>query len=240
MMRAILNLAFVLLAASSCLAQVVDRMVAVVNKQVILQSELEQAAHVEFLLQGKPLAQLTTADLQAALERLIDQALLEQQIVNAEAFDPTAEEVAARIRELRANIPGAMNSDNWKTMLAAYGVTAEDVQLQITAQIRILKLIDLRFRNLAHVDGTAVSDYYQQKLLPELRKQGAPEPPLSQVSDKIEKILTEQRIDDLLNSWLQTLRSQAHIRKLNSGAQPGATTPAQAKSQAPGAPGATR
>ena len=125
-------------------------------------------------------------------------------------------------------------------MLGAYGVTAEDVQLQVTTQIRILKLVDIRFRSLAHVDGTAVSDYYQHKLLPELRKQGAPEPPLSQVSDKIEKILTEQRIDDLLNSWLQTLRAQAHIRKLNSGAPPGATSPAQAESQSPRAAGATR
>lgn len=239
-MRAVLNLVLVLLVAGGGVAQVVDRMVAVVNKQVILQSELEQAAHVEFLLQGKPLDQLTSADLQAALDRLIDQALLEQQIVNAATFEPTAEEVTARIRELRANIPGGANSENWKTMLAAYGVTAEDVQLQVTTQIRILRLVDIRFRNLAHVDGTAVSDYYQHKLLPDLRKQGAPEPPLNQVSDKIEKILTEQRIDDLLNSWLQTLRAQAHIRKLNSGPQPGATTPAQAKSQAPGAPGATR
>jgi hypothetical protein len=66
------------------------------------------------------------------------------------------------------------------------------------------------------VDRTAISDYYKQKLVPELQKQGAPEPPLSQVSEKIEKILTEQRIDDLLNSWLQTLRSQAHIQKLNA------------------------
>lgn len=238
--RVILNLVFVLLVAGSCVAQVVDRMVAVVNKQVILQSELEQAAHVEFLLQGKPLNQLTNADLQAVLDRLIDQALLEQQIVNREAFEPTPEEVATRIREMRANIPGAMKDENWKAMIAAYGVTAEDVQLQITSQIRILKLIDLRFRNLAHVDGTAVSDYYQQKLLPALRKQGAPEPPLSEVSDKIEKILTEQRIDDLLSSWLQTLRSQAHIRMLNSGGQPGTTSSTQANSQtrAPGTKGA--
>ena len=35
-------------------AQVVDRMVAVVNKHVILESELDQAARVEFLLEGKP------------------------------------------------------------------------------------------------------------------------------------------------------------------------------------------
>jgi hypothetical protein len=217
-------------------------MVAVVNKQVILQSELEQAAHVEFLLQGKPLSQLTDAELQTVLDRLIDQALLEQQIVHKETFQPGKEEVEAQIREIRAGVPGGIDDQNWKTLLSKYGVTADDVELQITTQIRLLRLVDLRFRNLAHVDGTAVSEYYKQKLLPELKKQGAPEPPLSQVSDKIEKILTEQKIDDLLNSWLQTLRSQAHIRKLNSSPHPGNTTPPRAQSTAnsQGSPGALR
>lgn len=201
-------------------AQVVDRMVAVVNKQVILQSELEQTAHVEFLLQGKPLTQLTMADLQAVLERMIDQALLQQQIVNSAALQPTPEEVGTQLQEIRGKLSGAQAEANWKELLAGYGVTQQDVEQQIASQMRILRLIDLRFRNLARVDRTAISDYYKQKLLPELQKQGAPEPPLSQVSDKIEKILTEQRIDDLLNSWLQTLRSQAHIQKLNSETTP--------------------
>jgi parvulin-like peptidyl-prolyl isomerase len=215
-MKVIFNVVLVLAMVTACSAQVVDRMVAVVNKQVILQSELEQAAHIEFLLQGKPLEQLTDADVQAVLDRMIDQALLQQQIVNGAGLEPTPEEIAAQVSEVRAKIPGATADGNWKAMLAGYGVSEEDVELQIASQVRILRLIDLRFRNLAHVDRTAISDYYKQKLVPELQKQGAPEPPLSQVSEKIEKILTEQRIDDLLNSWLQTLRSQAHIQKLNA------------------------
>jgi hypothetical protein len=34
------------------------------------------------------------------------------------------------------------------------------------------------------------------------------------VSDKIEQILAEQRIDELLNNWLKTLRAQAHIERM--------------------------
>jgi hypothetical protein len=219
-MKVFFNSVLVLAMLIAAHAQVVDRMVAVVNKQVILQSELEQTAHVEFLLQGKPLTQLTMADLQAVLERMIDQALLQQQIVNSAALQPTPEEVGAQLQEIRGKLSGAQAEANWKELLAGYGVTQQDVEQQIASQMRILRLIDLRFRNLAHVDRTAISDYYKQKLVPELQKQGAPEPPLSQVSDKIEKILTEQRIDDLLNSWLQTLRSQAHIQKLNSETTP--------------------
>ena len=79
-------------------------MVAVVNKQVILQSQLEQTAHVEFLLQGKPLEKLTAEDMQTVLNQLIDRALLEQQILSNGMLDPSLDEVASRLREVRAQI----------------------------------------------------------------------------------------------------------------------------------------
>ena len=107
-------------------------------------------------------------------------------------------------------------------MLQSYGVTERDVEAQIVSQLRILRFVDLRFRTLAHADRTEVNAYYQEKFLPELRKKGAPEPPLTQVAQKIEQILTEQRIDDLLSGWLQTLRSQSNIKRLGPESKPSA------------------
>lgn len=214
-MKTAINFVLLLAGLAICPGQVVDRMVAVVNRQVILQSELEESEHIEFLLQGKPLDELTAPQTDAVLDRLIDQALLQQQIVTPSALEPTADEISSRLRDVRAQIPGATVQEKWLAMLAAYGVTERDVEMHIATQLRILKFIDLRFRTLARVDRASISNYYKDKLLPELRRQGAAEPPLSQVSDKIEQILTEQRIDELLNSWLQALRSQAQIEKMN-------------------------
>jgi len=215
----------VLLLSSMGAGQVVDRIVAVVNRQVILESQLEQSAQIQFLLEGKSLDKLTSSDKQVVLDQLIDRALLEQQIVNNSMLDPGPDEVAARLHELRSQISGADKDDQWKTMLSTYGVTERDLEMQVIEQLRVLRFIDLRFRALAHADRTAVATYYQEKFLPELRKRAAPQPPLSEVSGKIEKILTEQRIDELLTTWLQALRSQAQIRKLpiESGAAVGAT-----------------
>ena|SRR5947209_971557 len=215
----------VLLLSSMGAGQVVDRIVAVVNRQVILESQLEQSAQIQFLLEGKSLDKLTSSDKQVVLDQLIDRALLEQQIVNNYMLDPGPDEVAARLHELRSRISGADKDDQWKTMLSTYGVTERDLEMQVIEQLRVLRFIDLRFRALAHADRTAVATYYQEKFLPELRKRAAPQPPLSEVSGKIEKILTEQRIDELLTTWLQALRSQAQIRKLpiESGAAVGAT-----------------
>jgi hypothetical protein len=219
--------AIVLLLTGLAQAQVVDRMVAVVNKRVILESELDQTTRVEFLLQGKPIGTLTQADRAAVLERLIDRALLDQQIVNPAMLDPTPVELAAKIKEIRSSMPGASADERWNAVLAGYGLMQQDVEEQLTSQFRILRFIDLRFRGLVRVEKDAITAYYQDRFLPEVRKRNGAEPKLSEVSDRIEQILAEQRIDDLLGNWLKTLRAQAHIERMlpaaplpNAGATP--------------------
>lgn len=218
-MRAASQLALLLSAASLCPAQVVvDRMVAVVNKRVILESELDQTERVQCLLHGKALSTLDRQDALAALDQLIDRSLLEQQIVNPSMLDPSAEEMAAGVQELRAHISSAATEEGWKALLTGYGLTQQDIEEHVRSEFRVLRFVDLRFRGLVRVDKADIAAYYQDKLLPELKKRAAPEPPLAEVSEKIEKILVEQRVDEMLSEWLQILRSQAHIEKMGSPA----------------------
>jgi SurA N-terminal domain len=213
-MRSSLHLAVIALAISAANPQLLDRMVAVVNKHVILESELDQAVRVEYLMQGKPLDKVSSADSVAVLDRLVDRALLEQQILHPEMLAPTAEELADQVKEVRQQVPGAATDAGWKSLLATYDLTQQDIEDHLVSQIRELRFVDLRFRGLVRVDKNDISNYYQQKFLPQLRSQGAAEPPLAQVSGQIEKILAEQSIDDMLNRWLETLRAQAHIEKM--------------------------
>jgi peptidyl-prolyl cis-trans isomerase SurA len=218
-MRLRLQLAVLLLALPAG-AQVVDRMVAVVNKRVVLESELEQTTRVECLMQGKSLEKLTPADTAAVLERLIDRALLQQQILNGADLDPAPEEVAVQIKELRAQLPNGASDEGWKSLLTSYGLMQADVEDHFIVQSRIMRFVDLRFRSLVRVDKIAIRAYYEQRFLPQLRQRGAPDPPLAEVSDRIEKILVEQSIDEMMGRWLETLRAQAHIEKI---ALPGAS-----------------
>jgi hypothetical protein len=224
-MRARPHYVIVLLLAGIAQAQVVDRMVAVVNRHVILESELDQATRVEFLLQAKPIERVTSVDRMAVLERLIDRSLLDQQIVNPAMLDPAPEALKAKIEEMRQGIPGASTNESWKNILTGYGLTQQDVEEQLTSQFRILRFIDLRFRGLVRIDKKAIAAYYQDRFLPEVRKRNASEPQLSEVSDKIEQILAEQRIDELLNNWLKTLRAQAHIERMLPATAANAGTP---------------
>ncbi|MBZ5530600.1 MAG: SurA N-terminal domain-containing protein [Acidobacteriia bacterium] len=214
MMTRALQFVLLLLVSAACSAQIVDRMVAVVNGRVILQSELDQEVRVEFMMQGAPLAKRTPQDTLAALDRLIDRALLDQQIMNTAMVDPAPEQVAEQVKSVRAQVPGAATDEGWKKLLQDYGLIRQDIEDYVTSQVRLLSFIDLRFRGLVRVDKVAITTYYQEKFLPELRKQGHPEQPLADVSGQIEKLLVDQNINEMLNTWLQTLRSQARIEKM--------------------------
>ncbi len=217
-MRRACQLALLFALSLSQAQEVVDRMVAVVNKQVILESELDQAWRVELLVQGKPLPgeKPGPQEAQALLDRLIDRSLLEQQIAQSspESLDPKPEEVAQRVQEVRRQYPAAASDDDWNAVLKSYGLEQQDVERHFISEFRVLRFIDLRFRGLVRVDKSEISTYYLETLLPQLHRQGSPVPPLVEVSGKIENVLVEQHMDEMLNDWLQTLRTQAHIEKL--------------------------
>jgi peptidyl-prolyl cis-trans isomerase SurA len=186
---------------------------------VILESELDQARGVELLLQGKPLSGEDPGpkEMQDLLDRLIDRSLLEQQIgqpSNPQILDPKPEEVAERIKEVRSQIPAAASEEGWKEVLQSYGLEQRDIEQHFISEIRVLRFVDVRFRSLVRVDKAEISTYYQETLIPELRRRGSPVPPLAEVSARIEGILVEQHMDKMLNEWLQTLRTQGHIEKL--------------------------
>jgi hypothetical protein len=229
-MMMIQQLACLLLGIAAIQSQVVvDRIVAVVNKRVIMESKLEQEVRLGRLLEGKPPAgvKLDPAEVSFTLEQLIDRSLLEQQILHGDMETPSPEEVARRMNEIRSRTQGLETEGGWKARLAADDLTERDVERRIISEYSVLHYVDVRFRNLVRIDKTAIAAFYQEKFLPEMRRRGVPEPPLTEVSDKIERVLIEQRVDQMLNDWLKTLRAQAQIENfmVAPGAPSGGTHP---------------
>jgi hypothetical protein len=167
---------------------------------------------------------LIQVDRQATLERLIDRSLLDQQVVNPAMLDPSPLELGARVKEVRNSVPGASQSDaRWKAVLDSYGLTQQDLEQQLMAEVRITRLIDLRFRGLVRIEKDAVEEYFQKTFLPEVRKRNVKEPALADVYSQIENILIQDRLEELQNDWLKTLRAQAHIEKMLAAPAGGST-----------------
>jgi peptidyl-prolyl cis-trans isomerase SurA len=192
-------------------AQVIDRIVATVNGHIILQSDWDEALCYEALLTNRTLAQFTDDDRRAVLDRLIDQELLREQMKSADFPHATDAEVAARVADARKQYPQATSSDAWQALLAEYHLAEKDLFAHVRKQIDVMRLVDARLRPAVEIDSKSIEEYYRDQFVPKLKQAGASEVPLAEVSAKIRELLTEQKVSQLLVSWLQTLRSEGQV-----------------------------
>jgi parvulin-like peptidyl-prolyl isomerase len=214
MLRKVFCFVFLLAVAASLAAtgEVIERVVATVNGQPILQSDWDEEFRYEAFMNRKPLESLTVQDRKQALDRVIDQELLRQQIKGSEFEEAPAQEPRDRIAELRKQFPEVKDDAGWKTKLEQYGMTEQDLTRHIALQLQLTRLITARLRPNVHIDSSSIETYYREKLLPQLRQSGVKNVPLVEVSPKIEELLAQQRVNELLAGWLHDLRAQSEIR----------------------------
>jgi len=154
---------------------------------------------------------MTTQDI-AVLDRLIDQELLRQQMTSAEFAHATDDEVTARIADARKQYPQAASHEAWLALLAQYHLTENLLLTHVRQQIDLMRLVNAHLRPAVEIDSKSIEAYYRDQFIPKLRQSGASEVPLEEVSGKIRELLTEQKVDEMLVSWLHTLRSEGHVR----------------------------
>jgi peptidyl-prolyl cis-trans isomerase SurA len=191
---------------------IVDRIVATVNGHIILQSDWEDALRFEAFTSNRSMGQLTAEDRKASLDRLIDQELLREQMRSADFLHATTEEVSTRVAEIRKQYSLADNEQGWTAALNRYSLTEDELRSRISSELDALRLVDARLRPSVNIDSKSIESYYNQELLPQLRQSGAKDVALTDVSPKIKELLTEQKVNELLLAWLQTLRAGSNIR----------------------------
>jgi hypothetical protein len=200
------------LAPGRASAEVIDRIVATVNGRIILQSDWDEALCYEALLTNRTLAQFTDDDRRAVLDRLIDQELLREQMKSADFVHATDAEAEARVAEARKQYPQAASSEAWQALLANYHLTEKDLLARVRQQIDLMRLVEARLRPTVQIDSKSIEAYYREQFVPKLKQSGVSEVSLDEVSGKIRELLTEQKVSELLVSWLQTLRSEGQVR----------------------------
>jgi peptidyl-prolyl cis-trans isomerase SurA len=192
--------------------EVIDRIVATVNGRVILQSDLDEALSYEAVLSGRSLGQFSEDERRSVLDRLIDQELLREQLKSADFQHASQAEVAARVAEARKQYSEAATDEGWQALLATFHLSQKDLEAHVGQQIDLLRLVDARLRPTVQIDSKTIEAYYREKFVPQLKRSGGSEVPLAEVRAKIRELLTEQKVNELLISWLQTLRSESEVR----------------------------
>jgi peptidyl-prolyl cis-trans isomerase SurA len=197
--------------ALAAAAEVIDRIVATVNGHIILQSDWNDGLRYEALLSGRSLSDFTEDDRREVLDRLIDQELLAEQMKSASFQHATEQEAAVEIAAARKLYPEANTEDGWQEVLSGYGLTEKAVTGHVQQQIDLMRLVDARLRPAVQIDSKSVEAYYRDKFVPQLKQSGEQEVPLADVSAKIRELLTQEKVNELMVSWLQSLRSESKV-----------------------------
>ncbi len=151
------------IALATCLmgASVVDRLVAVVNKEPITLWDLERFrtfTGLQIELSGHAEKEAISSDTQALLESLIEETLLNQQAQK--------EKIEVRPEEIQQAIHPLLEQKGWKTedlqkLLESEGFTWEEYRQSVERQIARYRLISSHLRGEIHMDETDLQEYYR-------------------------------------------------------------------------------
>ena len=213
----IMRTLILLLAVSASLlhAEIVDRIVALVDGRVITESAaLEEANYQAFDQNLEPVTALDGQSLRLVVSRMADQVLLEKEESNSPFSPPSSGDAERTLSGIRKRWPDA---EQFQRALARYHLNEGGMTQRILRQQRILGFVDYQLRPRVSLEPGRVETYYRETLLPELQQQGQSEtPPLEEVRAQIQQVLIQQEINRLLDEWLVQLRSHAKIRMMPS------------------------
>jgi hypothetical protein len=205
-------------AADSDVTEPLDRVIAVVNNQVILASDLAYEVRFFWLL---PINNKRDSSPPKALERLTTRALIEQQILleDPHGMDVAPADLEASLAELRQSLPDCKRQDcispaGWAKYLATIGLTPKLVSAYWANRMAVLRFIEQRFRTGIRIPPEEIQKYYAETLTPQYVK---PEdvPPLARVSERIQEILLQQQVSALFDDWLKSLKDQGQVEILD-------------------------
>ena len=211
----VVAVAFVLLVSGftrrASAGEVIDRIVATVNGHIILQSDWNDALCYEALLSGRPLDKFTEEDRRAVLDRLIDQELLGEQMKSNLFQHATEEEAAKQVAAARKLYREASTAEGWQNVLGKFGLTEKALIAHVQEQIDLMRLVDAHLRPAVQIDSKSIEAYYRDTFVPQLKQSGAADVALADVSAKIRELLTEEKVNEMMVSWLQSLRSESRV-----------------------------
>lgn len=201
--RAALVLALSLGWGSRGAAELVDRIVAIVDREVITLSEAEEARRMAELQTGAEAPSLVET-----VDELIKARLVEREVERFGA-EPVPEDLVLEARaRLRASFPSAAAYDD---ALVRRSLSDEALLDLLRRQLAITRYLESRFRALTFVTDEEVERYYREELLPELPEGAAAV--LGEHDDAIRSLLEERKFNDRVEEWIQELEDRARIRR---------------------------
>jgi hypothetical protein len=184
--------------------EVVDRIAARVENDVILLSEVRVLERYQLLVDGK-----SESDA-ALLDRLVDQWVVRSE-ANASHFpQPSEAEVDKGVERLEKSFASPADFQERKKQS---GLSDREVREMEASQLYLSNYLDSRFRPSVQVDAKAIEDFYTNGVLPAAKARGQEPPTLEAAREYIQEALVQQGINEQADRWLKESRGRVHVEK---------------------------
>jgi hypothetical protein len=182
--------------------EIVDRIVARIEGDIILLSEVRELAAYQQLLEGR-----------AEPEDQLLRALIEQWVVRNEAQaaqfpPPAAAEIDAEASRIQSRFP---NPQAYRERLAALNLSPQSLRRMVEQQFYLARYLDYKFRPAVQVEEEDISKYYQEELAPALRIKSQTPPPLDDLREQIREVLVQRGINERADTWFEETKSRLQI-----------------------------
>ncbi len=196
---------FLVLARLASAQEVVDRIVARVDTDIILLSDVRELARYQNFMDEK-----SESDAQI-LDRLIDQWIVKNEAKAALFPQPSSEDVQRSLERLKRSFSTPEAFEEREKQL---GLTDQDVQRMLTRQLYLSNYLDSRFRASVQIDEKDIEEFYKTRVVPRAESRGQPPPTLEAARGFIQEALVQRAINEQADRWLKESRSRLRIDKM--------------------------
>ncbi len=200
---------FLLLAfasASPLPAVTIDRVAAVIDRQVITVSEVSQMVEMRFF--PRPAGQSDDDYRRAVLENLIAQSLRYRDVERFGAQDIPKDTIEARLQEIRKRFA---SEAEFNAALGRAELTLDEFRALVKRQSQVEAYIQERFAPLVFIPNEDIDAYYKGTWSQQRRDRGLPIPPLADVREEIRGLLRADRLQHEIEQWTSQLRLRANV-----------------------------
>jgi hypothetical protein len=194
-------------ASVSAEGRLADRVVAIIEGQVLTLSELEFETRVALIQRGAMQAAAAPLDeetLKGALELAINQRLQVLSADRLEAFNAEQAEVDERVAAFRDQFD---TEAGFQAFLAHYGADLRQLTEVLTRSVRAERILDSRIRPRAQVGEAELLRYYQQHA-------GEYPEGYAAVKARLREKLVRERYSALATEELNQARASAQVRRV--------------------------
>jgi hypothetical protein len=188
-------------------ATTVDRVAALIDRQVLTVSEVGQMVELRFFPRK---AKQTDDDYRHdVLESLIAQALRYRDVERFGAQDIAKDSIEARLREITARFPTPADFD---LAVKRAELSPDEVRALVKRELQVEAYVQERFSPMVFVSTDEIETYYHGTWSAQRRQRGLAVPPLSpDVSEEIRALLKSTRLEKEIDEWTSQLRARANV-----------------------------